>query len=356
MPTATSTANSHVARLFDGPLDVVGDVHGEFLALRQLLRHLGYRDNGEHPGHRRLVFVGDLCDRGPDSPAVIALVRELIERQLAQCVLGNHELNVLRQERKPGNGWIFDEHPDHQRRSLADCRRATGREREDIRRFFGTMPLALERDDLRVVHAAWHDDSLSTLSSHRFDTLAIYRHFEAALPALVPAHVSAAADREKRHWSDRLHDPAAEVPLLANLAAEDEIYQTANPVRVLTSGLEQRCEQPFYASGKWRMVTRVPWWREYAGRPVIVGHYWRWWSERGARQYSRGEPDLFAGSQPLDWLGASKRVYCADFSVGARFRELEDGHEPGQFTRLAAVRCPDNVVVFDNGERHDLIC
>ena len=51
-----------VQPLFDGPLDVVGDVHGEIDALRSLLSHLGYSHDGrEHPNHRRLVFVGDLC-------------------------------------------------------------------------------------------------------------------------------------------------------------------------------------------------------------------------------------------------------------------------------------------------------
>ena len=65
--------------LFEGPLDVVGDVHGEIDALTALLGQLGYDPQGVHPDGRRLVFVGDLCDRGPDSPAVIGLVRRLVE-------------------------------------------------------------------------------------------------------------------------------------------------------------------------------------------------------------------------------------------------------------------------------------
>ena len=48
----------------DTPLDIVGDVHGEFAAFQSLLHRLGYRDDGFHPRGRRLVFVGDLCDRG----------------------------------------------------------------------------------------------------------------------------------------------------------------------------------------------------------------------------------------------------------------------------------------------------
>ncbi|MFC2307434.1 MAG: metallophosphoesterase, partial [Neisseria elongata] len=50
----------------DTPLDIVGDVHGEFAAFQSLLHRLGYRDDGVHPRGRRLVVVGDWCDRGPD--------------------------------------------------------------------------------------------------------------------------------------------------------------------------------------------------------------------------------------------------------------------------------------------------
>ena len=55
-----------VQPLFDGPVDIVGDVHGEIEALRSLMHHLGYADDGPHPNDRRLVFVGDLTDRGPE--------------------------------------------------------------------------------------------------------------------------------------------------------------------------------------------------------------------------------------------------------------------------------------------------
>jgi hypothetical protein len=79
-----------VQPLFDGSIDIVGDVHGEIEALQQLLGHLGYQDNGKHPEGRRLVFIGDLADRGPDSPAVVRLVSQLVREKLAQCMLGNH--------------------------------------------------------------------------------------------------------------------------------------------------------------------------------------------------------------------------------------------------------------------------
>jgi len=141
-----------VAPLFEGPLDIVGDVHGELEVLRDLMNRLGYDSAGEHPGGRRLVFLGDLCDRGPDSPGVIELVRSMIERDRARCILGNHELNVLRNDRKPGNAWYFDEqHP------WFEAERAHSRPAprgHAYHEFLLTLPLVLERDDLRLVHAA----------------------------------------------------------------------------------------------------------------------------------------------------------------------------------------------------------
>lgn len=60
-----------VAKLPEGGLDIVGDIHGEIDALRDLLGHLGYGPEGQSDPGRRLVFVGDLVDRGPDSPSVL---------------------------------------------------------------------------------------------------------------------------------------------------------------------------------------------------------------------------------------------------------------------------------------------
>lgn len=100
---------SLVQPLFDGPLDIVGDVHGEIEALHSLLEILGYSDDGQHSQGRRLVFVGDLTDRGPDSPSVVDLVESLVKSGRAQCVLGNHDLNILLGDRKHDNHWFFGE-------------------------------------------------------------------------------------------------------------------------------------------------------------------------------------------------------------------------------------------------------
>ena len=100
---------SLIQALPDGPLDVVGDIHGEWEALAALLQHLGYDAQARHPQGRKLVFVGDLCDRGPDSPAVIARVAEWVAAGRAWVTIGNHEINLLANDAKDGSAWFFDE-------------------------------------------------------------------------------------------------------------------------------------------------------------------------------------------------------------------------------------------------------
>jgi polynucleotide kinase-phosphatase len=73
-----------------GPFDIIGDVHGCRSELETLLAKLGYAD-GTHPQGRTAVFVGDLVDRGPDSPGVLRLVMSMVASGNALCVPGNHE-------------------------------------------------------------------------------------------------------------------------------------------------------------------------------------------------------------------------------------------------------------------------
>ncbi|MFF3333547.1 polynucleotide kinase-phosphatase [Streptomyces sp. NPDC002888] len=73
-----------------GPFDIIGDIHGCSAELESLLGKLGYVD-GVHPDGRTAVFVGDLVDRGPDSPAVLRRVMAMVGSGNALCVPGNHE-------------------------------------------------------------------------------------------------------------------------------------------------------------------------------------------------------------------------------------------------------------------------
>ncbi|MFE5080408.1 polynucleotide kinase-phosphatase [Streptomyces mirabilis] len=73
-----------------GPFDIIGDIHGCASELETLLGKLGYVD-GAHPQGRTAVFVGDLVDRGPDTPGVLRRVMSMVAAGDALCVPGNHE-------------------------------------------------------------------------------------------------------------------------------------------------------------------------------------------------------------------------------------------------------------------------
>ncbi|MGW3659514.1 polynucleotide kinase-phosphatase [Streptomyces sp. NPDC005151] len=77
-------------RHLTGPFDIIGDIHGCSSELETLLGKLGYVD-GAHPEGRTAVFVGDLVDRGPDSPGVLRRVMSMVAAGKALCVPGNHE-------------------------------------------------------------------------------------------------------------------------------------------------------------------------------------------------------------------------------------------------------------------------
>ncbi|MEV5970165.1 polynucleotide kinase-phosphatase [Streptomyces sp. NPDC051921] len=77
-------------RHLTGPFDIIGDIHGCRSELETLLAKLGYVD-GHHPEGRTAVFVGDLVDRGPDSPGVLRRVMGMVAAGDALCVPGNHE-------------------------------------------------------------------------------------------------------------------------------------------------------------------------------------------------------------------------------------------------------------------------
>jgi protein phosphatase len=91
-----------------GPFDIIGDIHGCCDELEILLGKLGYQatpstETGfwdfptySHPEGRRVLFVGDLVDRGIRNMDTVKLVRNMIEANTALCVCGNHEFKLMR--------------------------------------------------------------------------------------------------------------------------------------------------------------------------------------------------------------------------------------------------------------------
>jgi hypothetical protein len=302
---------SLVQPLFDGPIDVVGDVHGEIDALRSLLQHLGYSHDGKHPKGRRLVFVGDLTDRGPDSPSVVDLVKSLVDSGRAQCVLGNHDLNILLGDRKHDNHWFYGEEwaldgSDAPTPAIL----ADDKTRQRVLDFFKSLPLVLERSDLRIDHACWDDEMVNLLRQVQ-DVVAIHRQYASAIESCHEGTNLDGIERELEH-------------------------QNRNPVKVITSGKEQRITTPFFASGRVRYEERVQWWKEYdADQLCVFGHYSNY----------RGE------------FSRSGRAICVDFAVAKRWYERKHSSFDGTFRGcLGAIRIPEDYVVIDSGDQERMGC
>lgn len=344
-----------VQPLPDGPLDIIGDIHGELEPLRRLLARLG-ADPDAGTVERPLVFVGDLVDRGPDSPGVVALVRRLVDAGLAWCIAGNHELNLLLDLEKEGNGWARGDAGDHYQlkrpgQAVEDVRfdsvMASPAEVEEIKAFFASLPLALVRDDLRVVHACWHPPAFDALPDAG-DVVEVARGFTKSIARDLGARGLLAAEAEERGAFAELKRldvrPDRMLPAHQEAAAA---RQSRHPVKVLTSGLEVAVpmDQVFFTGGKWRFVRRYDWWNHYDEAPaVVVGHYWR--RRDGARV--EGKPDTWQTPGSADWTGPRGNVFCVDYSVGRRFVERHGGRGAGFEGALAALRWPERELVFDD--------
>lgn len=299
----------------DGPLDLVGDIHGEISALGSLMGHLGYQPDGSHAEGRRLVFVGDLIDRGPDSPGVVRRVADLVERGRSLTIMGNHDLNAVAHREKKENTWLFGHGP------VSEAVKAvtTERERDEIIAFLRQQPLALERDDLRVVHACWDDGAIRCLDGEG-DPAEAYHDHEARIEKML----------------------AGETDSVTRKLA----LQNQNPMKLITSGPEVRAAVPFVANGEDRNESRHPWWNDYGDGPFVVfGHYWR--NPVPGVVWDDG---LFPGQSIHSALGAGNAI-CIDYSVGGRWYERTQGRGDGSFLgKLAALRWPERTLVFDDGE------
>ncbi|HEY9278803.1 MAG TPA: metallophosphoesterase [Eoetvoesiella sp.] len=341
-----------VKPLPDNPLDIIGDIHGELAALHSLLRHLEYDSNGRHPQNRKLVFVGDLVDRGPDSHGVVRLVQSLVEQGNAYTILGNHELNLLIDDIKDGSGWFFDERLEQDLKNYAPFRRTPPTERKSIRDFLRRQPVALVRDDIRVVHAAWTPAAIAAVSAIPVGTI-VEQYKVWDYIAQSSAEASGLYQRylaEKQRWADELEDEKNPPPFLHAIAEYEAMQQMVNPLKVLTSGVEQQATTPFFAGNRWRFSDRTNWWDDYDDAiPVIIGHYWRMFTPQKKENMPR-YTQLFQNIEPTAWHGKHRNVFCVDFSVGARWRDRKVSRSEASRFKLAALQWPENQLVFDSGE------
>lgn len=119
----------------------IGDVHGEIEKLDSLLRFIR-EDAARRAGAHKVVFLGDLIDRGPDSRGVVERVKAMCERGEALALKGNHEelmLHAFEKTESIGVYWWAENGGDE---TILSYARANGF-KDDF------------RDAIDVEHIAW---------------------------------------------------------------------------------------------------------------------------------------------------------------------------------------------------------
>lgn len=141
--------------------DIIGDVHGYATKLRLLLERLGYRDrNGaySHP-ERKVIFVGDYIDRGPEIRQTLRIVRAMADGGSALAVMGNHEFNAMAYHTPDGEGDFLRKHTpakvEQHRQTMEQLGTPHPEEWKGWLAWFATLPLFLDLENLRTVHASW---------------------------------------------------------------------------------------------------------------------------------------------------------------------------------------------------------
>ncbi len=149
--------------------DLIGDIHGHADELVQLLDTLGYakiRGVYRHP-ERKGIFLGDFIDRGPKIRQVLEIVRPMIEEGTALAVMGNHELNALAFHTEDPNlagSFLRKRDTKNIRQHAQTILQLNDKELASTLDWFRTLPMWLELDGLRAVHACWDDQKITTIS------------------------------------------------------------------------------------------------------------------------------------------------------------------------------------------------
>ncbi len=281
-------------------IDIIPDIHGQHDALLAALTGLGWRRSASgwtHPEpDRRLLFLGDLIDRGPENAAVIRTVRSLIDEDRADLILGNHEFNAMQfHTPHPETGRPLrrnDEKNTRQHRAFLAEFPPGAEHTKEVIGWLRTIPLLIERDGFRAVHAAWAEPTVAALRGHlpdlRLDEAALVRSAdegdplyalveevtkgpETALPGGVTFFDKDGTERDKvrlRWWrgdASTWREVAMSVP---------------DPGAIPDTGLPDHVRSHTYPEG---------------ARPVLFGHYWL-----------TGAPRLQAPN-----------ALCLDYSAGA---------------------------------------
>ena len=155
-------------------VDLIGDIHGHADKLEEILAIMGYvKEAGvyQHPAKRKLVFLGDYIDRGLKIRETLQIVKSMCDAGHALAIMGNHEFNAICFHTKDKvKGGFYRKHTvveiDQHIETLRQFRNYAQEWEQVYLPWFHTLPLYLELDDFRAVHACWDDAHINWLETN----------------------------------------------------------------------------------------------------------------------------------------------------------------------------------------------
>lgn len=223
---------------FEG-YDIIGDIHGEYYMLVELLEKLGYvlKDGVYSHPTRKVVFLGDFIDRGEYPILVLNLVKKMVERGSALAVMGNHEFNAI----MAYEGYRKLPESDVHYPFYSDMKANFPTLHKMYIEWFKTLPVCLDIGGMIAVHACWDSN--------------LYKEIKE----------KGLLDENNviKEWVYKKYNNDASVRL---------------PLKSMLKGKEEKLPDGVTLidkDGNVRTNRRIPWWNTYdEGTLVACGHYW----------------------------------------------------------------------------------
>ncbi|KZY85752.1 serine/threonine protein phosphatase [Oleiphilus sp. HI0072] len=224
--------------------------------------------------------MGDIVDRGPRIREALHIVKDMVDQSQAEIVLGNHEYNAMCYctEGRQGSGMQYlREHNARHHRLIRETLEQFDAHRSEWHKFlswFHEIPLFIEKEDFRVVHACWDSLAIERLKSYSPDHC-ISMDF---------LHESAVSGSFASRIIDKLtRGTALELPNGETILGKDGLArsmfrtkfwsddpQIYNDVVFQPDPLPpEMAERPLSAIEKQQLLTYPT-----TEAPVFVGHYW----------------------------------------------------------------------------------
>ena len=277
-------------------IDLIGDIHGHADKLEELLQKLGYSKQNNYYSHpsRKVLFVGDYIDRGPQIRKTLEIVKRMVDNGSAIALMGNHEYNALCFHFQETEGGHLRKHLIKNVIQHYETLRQfqnKQKEYEEYLEWFKTLPLFYETENFRAVHACWDNKNINflkqTLENNRLTDDLIYQSVQKG------TELNEAIDQTLKGKQMELPDGLTFADKDGAIRNEIRIKWWENPLKMTYKGISVEphpilTEMPVDKS----RLKSFDYYKEDE-KPVFFGHYWL-----------KGQPSLYRGN-----------ICCLDYSV-----------------------------------------